>query len=145
MFTVKLGEKTYTVEKVTARALREMDEAWELYIKMDAASRGEADPSDSTTFAKAIDAMVRWFVIFCGEQFTADEVYDHYPADRIVTDVALAMSAVVGRVTEALSAFPTGEVAEKSPEDHTATSPTGSMTSTPRPAGRLMRWTKRTR
>lgn len=136
MFTVTLGDKTYKVEKVTVRALAGLDEAWDMYRRLIQAVGGEQIEGDATTFKQAIDALVRWFVLFCGDQFTADEVYDHYPADRIVADVALAMQAVVGRVTEELKHFPMSAGPEKEELPPTETSPTGFMTRIWKRAGR---------
>jgi len=45
--------------------------------------------------------------VFCGNQFTPEEVYDNYPGDKIITDIGLALVAVNGQVTEMLKAFPT--------------------------------------
>ncbi len=136
MFTVTLGDKTYKVEKVSVRALAGLDEAWDLYRRLIQAVGGEQIEGDATTFKQAIDALVRWFVLFCGDQFTADEVYDHYPADRIVADVALAMQAVVGRVTEELKHFPMSAGPEKEEQPPTGTSPIGFMTRIWKRAGR---------
>lgn len=139
MFTVTLGDKTYRVEKVTVRALAEMDQAWNLYQRMIQAVGGDVIEGDATTFKEAIDALVNWFVLFCGDQFTADEVYDHYPADRIVADVALAMQAVVGRVTEELKHFPMSAGPAGAEQAPTETSPTGFMTRIWKRAGRRRR------
>lgn len=139
MFTVTLGDKTYTVEKVTVRALAGLDEAWDMYRRLIQAVGGESIEGDATTFKEAIDALVNWFVLFCGGQFTAADVYDHYPADRIVADVALAMQAVVGRVTEELKHFPMSAGPEGTEAAPTETSPTGFMTRIWKRAGRRRR------
>lgn len=119
MYSIKLGDKEYRTEIIPTRALLEIDEARELYLKM--AGMAEDDPDAPTTFKAAVEAMVKWFVVFFGNQFTADDIYDHYPGDRIVGDVARAMSAALGDVNRELQAFPTGAGAENSPSDHTAT------------------------
>ena len=59
-------------------------------------------PRDSVT-----DVMVRWFCILFGNQFTPDEVYDGYPVDRMMHDIALALMAVQTQTTEILNEFPT--------------------------------------
>lgn len=106
MFTVELNKKTYKVTQVPVRVLREMGPVQEVYKRL-MSEDAQIDP------AKDIDTLVRWFVLFCGEQFTADEVYDHYPGDRIITDVGLAMAAMNTSVEKVLSKFPTGQEAKK--------------------------------
>lgn len=102
MFTVELNGRTYRVETVTARALREIGPAQEVFRRM-----GEDDPKND--MARDMDALVKWFVLFCGNQFTAEDVYSHYPSDRILLDVGLAMAHVNAQVTERLVKFPTGQ------------------------------------
>jgi len=45
--------------------------------------------------------------ILFNNQFTPDEVYDNYPADRLMHDIALALMAVQTQTTEVLDSFPT--------------------------------------
>ena len=52
------------------------------------------------------DALVKWFCLVFGNQFTPDDVYDHYPADQMVTDIVTAMLAVQAQTTEVLDSFP---------------------------------------
>ena len=40
-------------------------------------------------------------------QFTPDEVYDNYPADRLMHDIALALMATQTQTRSALDTFPT--------------------------------------
>ncbi|MBQ8973309.1 MAG: hypothetical protein IJ074_09565 [Clostridia bacterium] len=55
----------------------------------------------------ALGTMVKWFCILFGNQFTPDEVYDNYPADRLMYDIALALMAVQTQTMEGLDTFPT--------------------------------------
>lgn len=119
MYSIQLGAKEYRVDRIPTRALMEIDEARGLYLRM--AGMVEDDPEAPTTFKRAVQVMVEWLVLFFGNQFTADDVYDNYPANKIVEDVARAMAAALGDVDEELKAFPTGASAENSPSDHTAT------------------------
>ena len=61
----------------------------------------------------ALDTMVKWFCILFGNQFTPDEVYDNYPADRLMHDIALALMAVQTQTTEVLDTFPTIPVVQE--------------------------------
>ncbi|MBR2601153.1 MAG: hypothetical protein IKE08_00520, partial [Clostridia bacterium] len=65
------------------------------------------------TVPDALDTMVKWFCILFGNQFTPDEVYDHYPADRLMHDIALALMAVQTQTTEVLDSFPTIPVTQE--------------------------------
>ena len=112
MITCKLGEKTYSVDFVSGRALREMEPAAKMYGRIvaisNAAMNGEAIPdSDQLSIPEALDVMVRWFCILFGNQFTPDEVLDGYPVDRLMHDIALALMAVQTQTTEILDTFPT--------------------------------------
>ena len=112
MITCKLGEKTYSVDFVSGRALREMEPAAKMYGRIvaisNAAMNGEAIPdSDQLSIPEALDVMVRWFCILFGNQFTPDDVLDGYPVDRLMHDIALALMAVQTQTTEILDTFPT--------------------------------------
>ena len=112
MISCTLGEKKYTVDYVTGRALREMEPAAKMYAKIvavaNAAAKGEALSEEETfTIPEAMDVMIRWFCILFGNQFTVDDVLDHYPVDRLMHDVALALMAVQTQTTGILSDFPT--------------------------------------
>ena len=69
--------------------------------------------SQDVTEGKAADRnrcpghMVKRFCILFNNQFTPDEVYDQYPADRLMHDIALALMAVQTQTTEVLDTFPT--------------------------------------
>ena len=52
------------------------------------------------------------YILF-GNQFTPDEVYDNYPADRLMHDIALALMAVQTQTTEVLDSFPTIPVTQE--------------------------------
>ena len=109
MFKVELNGKTYKVEKVTAKALREISAAQAVF------KRWQENP-DAADMKRDMDALVNWFCIFCGNQFTADEYYDHYPSDRCITDIGLAIAAVNAQATSVLESFPTsGESKKKAP------------------------------
>jgi hypothetical protein len=109
MFKVELNGKTYKVEKVTAKALREIGAAQAVFKRWQ-------DNPDAADMKKDMDALVNWFCTFCGNQFTPDEYYDHYPADRAITDIGLAIAAVNAQVTHVLESFPTsGDSKKKAP------------------------------
>lgn len=112
MITCTLGEKKYSVDFISGRALREMEPAAQMYSRIvriaQAATNGEEIPdSEKVSIPEALDVMVHWFCILFGNKFTPDEVYDNYPNDRLVHDLALALMAVQTQTTEVLDAFPT--------------------------------------
>lgn len=115
MITCTLNGKTYTVDYVKARALREMGPASEMYTRItrisEAAAKGAAI-DEQLTVADAMDVMIKWFCVLFDGQFTPDDVYEHYPADRIMHDVSLALMAVQAQATHVLSKFPTQPTAE---------------------------------
>ena len=108
MITCTLGEKKYTVDYITGRALREMEPAAKMYAKIvavaNAAAKGETVPEEQQfTIPEAMDVMIRWFCLLFGDQFTVDDVLDHYPVDRLMHDVALALLAVQTQTTGILN------------------------------------------
>ena len=110
MITCKLKEKTYTVDFISGRALREMEPALKMYGKIvNAANEAAKGKASEETFniQEAMDVMIRWFCILFGNQFTTDDVLDGYPVDRLMHDMALALMAVQTQTTEVLSDFPT--------------------------------------
>lgn len=112
MITCTLGDKKYTVDFISGRAMREMEPAITMYGKIVAASnaamKGEEVPEDRrVAVADAMDVMVKWFCVLFGNQFTPDDVYDKYPVDRIMADMVLALAAVQSQATAQLSDFPT--------------------------------------
>ena len=123
MITCTLGEKKYTVDYITGRALREMEPAAKMYARIvalsNAAVKGEEIPqSEQVSIPDAMDVMIRWFCLLFGDQFTVDDVLDHYPVDLLMHDVALALLAVQTQTTGILNDFPTTPAAtqaEKSP------------------------------
>lgn len=125
MITCTLGEKKYCVDFISGRALREMEPAAKMYGRIvriaQAATNGEGIPEeDKVSVPEALDVMVHWFCILFGNKFTPDEVYDNYPNDRLVHDLALALMAVQTQTTEVLDAFPTNPTvaatAKKAPQ-----------------------------
>ena len=111
MITCQLGDRKYTVDFVSGRALREMEPASKMYGNLVRISRDATEGKDvtgeKTTVAGALDVMVKWFCVLFGNQFKPDEVYDYYPADRLMHDIALALMAVQTQMTEVLDTFPT--------------------------------------
>ncbi len=112
MITCTLGDKKYSVDFITGRALRELEPALSMYSKIvqvsAAAMQGEAAPeAESLKISEAMDVMLKWFCILYQNQFTPDDVLAHYPADRLMHDMALAIMAVQSQTTEVLSDFPT--------------------------------------
>ncbi len=127
MITCKLGDKKYTVDFVSGRALREMEPAAKMYAKIvalsNAAVKGETVTEDEKfTIPEAMDVMIHWFCLLFGNQFTSDDVLDGYPVDRLMHDIALALMAVQTQTTEILSEFPT-KAAQATENTETATTP----------------------
>ena len=123
MITCTLNGKKYAVDFITGRALREMEPAAKMYSRIvalsSAALKGET-PEDAKelSIGEAMDVMIRGFCLLFGDQFTVDDVLDHYPVDRLMHDVALALLAVQTQTTGILNDFPTtpaATLAEKSP------------------------------
>ena len=111
MITCTLGEKKYSVDFISGRALREMEPAAKVYGKLVRISKDATEGKDVSgeqiTVADALDIMVKWFCVLFGNQFSPDDMYDHYPADRLMHDIALALMAVQTQTTEVLDSFPT--------------------------------------
>ena len=112
MITCKLGDKTYTVDYITGRALREIEPAMKMYTKIsvlsEAALKGESiENTGGITIPEAMDVMIRWFCLLFGNQFTSDDILDNYPVDRLMHDIVIALFAVQSQTTDVLSSFPT--------------------------------------
>ena len=60
--------------------------------------------------------MIKWFCVLFNNQFAPDEVYDNYPADRLMHDIALTLMAVQTQTTEVLDSFPTIPVTQEAEE-----------------------------
>ena len=112
MITCTLGDKKYTVDFISGRALREMEPAAKMYSRIvaisNAALKGEP-PADAgeLSIPDAMAVMIQWFCVLFGNQFTPDDVLDHYPVDRLMHDIALALMAVQTQTTAILDEFPT--------------------------------------
>ena len=112
MISCTLNGKKYTVDFVSGRALREMEPAAQMYGRIvaisNAALKGEVpEDAKNLSIGEALDVMIRWFCLLFGNQFTADDVLDYYPVDRMMHDIALALMAVQTQTTEILDEFPT--------------------------------------
>ena len=112
MITCKLGDKTYTVDYITGRALREIEPAAKMYTRIsamsEAAVKGETlDNPDGLTIPDAMDVLIRWFCLLFNTQFTPDDVLDNYPVDRLMHDIVIALFAVQAQTTDVLASFPT--------------------------------------
>ena len=120
MITCTLGEKKYSVDYISGRALREMGPASKMYAKLvklaSDATDGKDVSDEKLTIPEALDVLVKWFCILFGGQFTADDVYDHYPVDRLIHDIALAIMAVQTQTTEVLDSFPTKPAVQEAEE-----------------------------
>ena len=126
MITCTLGEKKYTVDYITGRALREMEPAAKMYGKIvaisNAALKGETVPdTEQLTINDAMDVMIKWFCLLFQNQFTPDEVLDGYPVDRLMHDIALALMAVQTQTTEILNEFPTKAAGTEKKAEATST------------------------
>ena len=106
MLEVTLGEKKYTAEYVTALALREIGRPLEIIRRRE----NEEKPGD---FGQDLDTLVNWFCVLFGNQFKPGEVYEKYPADRLIPDITLALLAVNSRMSALLSQFPTTAAAAR--------------------------------
>jgi len=111
MFTIEVKGKTYKVNKVTPRALYEMQPALDMFNKINKVTqqslKGEVIETQPDDIKQAMDVLLDWFVIFCGNQFTREDLLDGYSADTIMTDIGVAIRSVQMQVTDALTAFPT--------------------------------------
>ena len=112
MINCTLGDRTYSVDYISGRALREIEPAYKMYAKIaavsEAAVKGKAPDADDTfSISEAMDVMIRWFCLLFGNHFTPDEVYDRYPVDRLMHDIVMALIAVQSQTTEVLTDFPT--------------------------------------
>ena len=112
MVTCTLGDKKYSIDFVSGRALRDLEPAAKMYAQVvhiaNLAARGEEIPEDAKfTIADAMDTMIRWFCLLFRNQFTPDDVLDGYPVDRLMHDIALALMTVQTQTTDVLSDFPT--------------------------------------
>lgn len=119
MITCTLGDKKYTIDFISGRALREMGPAMAAYQNV--LKAGEAiktgklpEELENIKVSEVYDALVKWFCLIFGNQFTPDDMYDHYPADKLVSDIVLAMLAVQAQTTEVLDSFPTTAAKDKS-------------------------------
>ena len=124
MITCTLADRKYTVKYITGRALREMEPAVKMYgavnrMTLDALE-GKDVSGEPISIPDALDVMVQWFCLLFGNQFTPDDVYDNYPADRLVHDVFLSILAVQNQMTTVLSEFPTSPVATEATATATA-------------------------
>lgn len=119
MISCELGGKKYTMDFVTGRALREIDDAANMYLRLakitEDAAAGKDVSGETLTVREAMDVMVKWFCLLFGNQFTPDDMYDHYPADRIMHDISTAIMAVQTQTTSVLAEFPTNPAAERKP------------------------------
>lgn len=111
MFTITVKGKTHKVEKVTPRALYEMGPALDMFNRINEQTqkslKGETAEGAPEDIKQAMDALLDWFVVFCGNQFTRDDLLDGYQADSIITDIGVALRAAQMGVTEAIKSFPT--------------------------------------
>ena len=83
MINCTLGEKKYTIDFVSERALRELEPAATMRSKIvhlsQLAVKGQDVPEDAKfTIADAMDIMVKWFCVLFNNQFTPDEMQRQY-------------------------------------------------------------------
>ena len=102
-------QKKYSIDFVSGRALREMGPATKMHAHITGLAKSALEGNavaDETSVEDAMDVLVRWFCILFGNQFSPDDVFDHYPVDRLIHDVTFAMMAVQAQATAVLSEFP---------------------------------------
>lgn len=100
MFHITINEKKISIPFVRAKALREIAPAMEIVSRLE-------KEEGAILSADEMDKLVKWFCIFANDEITMDEIYTHYPSDRLLPDIFLAAFAVQRRVTEMLRDFPT--------------------------------------
>ena len=90
-------------------------EAYQKILKAGEAVKTGVVPEEieNVKVEEVYDALVKWFCLVFGNQFTPDDMYDHYPADKMVSDIVLAMLAVQAQTTEVLDSFPTTAAKDK--------------------------------
>ncbi len=117
MITCKLGEKEYAIDFVSARAMREIGPAEEMYNRVleigQAQIEGREIDESGLKIQEALDTMVKWFCIVFKNQFTPEEVYEGYPVDKLAHDIAFAMVAVRNMMTSVLKEFPMNPAANE--------------------------------
>lgn len=117
MITCTLGNKKYSVDFISGRALREIEPAAKVYGRLVRMSQDAVEGKDVSqeqmTVKDSLDIMVKWFCILFNNQFTPDDLYDHYPSDRLMHDIALSIMAVQTQTTEVLDSFPTTPVVQE--------------------------------
>ena len=97
---ITVGEKEYTQDYVRAIALREIERPMAILEKVRENPEAPIPKSD-------LDELVRWFCLFFGNQFNADEFWNGYPADRVRADIFEAIMYCQAGVTKVLHDFPT--------------------------------------
>lgn len=111
MAKITVKGKTYEIGKVTPRALYEMQPAMEMFNKINlitqASLKGETTQSHPNEIKEAMDVMIDWFIVYCGNKFTREDLLDGYEADTIIIDIGVALRAAQLGMTEAIKAFPT--------------------------------------
>ena len=100
MHSITLGDKTYTVPVFVGRTYRTIGPVEDIYLKV--SGGGE----DVRLLDEEKDELVAWFCAAFGNQFTMDEVYDHYPVDDLVRDIFALYIAVLNMSTKVLRVFP---------------------------------------
>ena len=105
MLKITLGEKSYAVDYVPALALRGIQRPMEILAA--------AEKKQEINYERDVDTLVNWFCLLFRSQFTPSDVYEFYPADRLIPDIALAVMAVKQRISFALTEFPTKPAAEE--------------------------------
>jgi hypothetical protein len=125
MFTIEVKGKKYTVDKVTPRALYEMQPAMDMFNRINEQTqkslKGEPVEGGKDDLKQAMDVLLDWFVVFCGNKFTKEDLLDGYGADSIMTDIGVALRAAQMGVTEAIKMFPTTARPQKNTAQEAAT------------------------
>ena len=97
---VLLGGKEYEQDYVRAIALREIDGPMAILEKVREAPEALLPKED-------MDCLAKWFCLFFGSQFTTEEFWNGYPADRVKADIFEAVMYCQAGVTRILHDFPT--------------------------------------
>ena len=117
MITCRLGEKEYAIDFVSARAMREIGPAEEMYNRIleigQAQMEGKEADAGGLQIKEALDVMVNWFCVVFKNQVNMEEVYDGYPVDKLAHDIAFAMVAVRNMMTDVLKEFPMNPAANE--------------------------------
>ena len=109
MIECYLGNRKHTIEYVSSRALHEIEPALSVYndVINSYESLKNGGSRVHLSIKTSMDILIDWFCLVFDNQFSPDDVLQHYPVDRLLHDIALLLIAVQTQNTDILSVFPT--------------------------------------